>query len=120
MIDIHVNTEVLTTGLVIPSVTYSISSVTRLLHNDQPTRDGVSKLYDKRDDFSFPIVNFPFLCSNIPAAPAYGLYLSQLLRYSRACFSYHDFIYRGLLLTRKPLNQEFQTAKLKSSLSKFY
>ena len=44
-IDIHVNTEVLTTGLVIPSVTYPISSVTWLLHNGQPTRDGVSKIY---------------------------------------------------------------------------
>ena len=28
-----------------------------------------TKLYDKRDDFNFPIVNFPFICSNIPAAP---------------------------------------------------
>ena len=33
-----------------------------------------TKLYDKRDDFNFPIVNFPFICSNIPAAPAYGVY----------------------------------------------
>jgi adenylate kinase len=30
-----------------------------------------TKLYDKRDDFNFPIVNFPFICSNIPAVPAY-------------------------------------------------
>ena len=29
-----------------------------------------TKLYDKRDDFNFPIVNFPFICSNILAAPA--------------------------------------------------
>jgi len=41
-----------------------------------------TKLYDKRDDFNFPIVNFPFLCSNIPAAPAYGVYISQLIRYN--------------------------------------
>ena len=34
------------------------------------------KLYDKRDDFNFPIVNFPFICSNIPAAPACGVYIS--------------------------------------------
>jgi hypothetical protein len=49
-------------------------------------RDGrlKTKLYDKRDDFNFPIVNFPFICSNIPAAPAYGAYISQLVRYSRA------------------------------------
>jgi hypothetical protein len=37
-----------------------------------------TKLYDKRDDFNFPIVNFPFICSNIPAAPAYGVYISHL------------------------------------------
>jgi hypothetical protein len=37
------------------------------------------KLYDKRDDFHFPIVNFPFVCSNIPAAPAYGVYISHLI-----------------------------------------
>ena len=59
-----------------------------------------TKLYDKRDDFSFLIVNFPFLSSNITAAPAYGVYISQLIRYSRACISYHDFLDRGLLLTR--------------------
>lgn len=44
-----------------------------------------SKLYDKHDDFDFPIVNFPFLSSNIPTSPAYGVYISQLIRYCRAC-----------------------------------
>jgi hypothetical protein len=34
-----------------------------------------TKLYDKRDDFNFPIVNIPFICSNIPVAPAYGVYI---------------------------------------------
>ena len=64
-----------------------------------------TKLYGTRDDFIFPIVNFPFICSNIPAAPAYGVYIFQLIRYSRACGSYQDFLDRGLLLTRKLLNQ---------------
>ena len=36
-------------------------------------------LYDKRDDFDFPVVNFPFLCGNIPASPAYGGFVSQLV-----------------------------------------
>ena len=35
-----------------------------------------TKLYVKRVDFNFPIVNFPFICSNIPAAPAYIEYIS--------------------------------------------
>jgi hypothetical protein len=64
-----------------------------------------TKLYDKRDDFSFHIVNFLFICINIPSAPAYGVYISKLIRYSIACGSYQNFIDRGLLLTRKLLNQ---------------
>ena len=79
-----------------------------------------TKFYDKRDDFNFLIVNFPFICSNIPASPAYGVYISQLIRYSRACGSYQDFLDRGLLLTRKLLRQWFLLGKLKSSLRKFY
>ena len=79
-----------------------------------------TKLYDKRDDFNFPIVNLPFICSsNIPASLVYGVYLSQLIRYSRACGSYQDFLDRGLLITRKVLNQGFLLLKLKSSLRKF-
>jgi hypothetical protein len=35
-----------------------------------------TKLYDKRDYLNFPIVNFLFICSNIPAAPAYGVFIS--------------------------------------------
>lgn len=52
----------------------------------------------KRDYFSFHIVNFPFLCSSIPAAPAYGVYTCQ---YSRDRVSYQDVLDRGLLLTTK-------------------
>jgi len=47
----------------------------------------------------------PFICSNIPAAPAYWVYISQLIRYSRACGFYLDFLNRGFMLTRKLLNQ---------------
>ena len=32
-----------------------------------------TSLYVKRDYFDFAIVNFPFLCSNIPLSPAYGV-----------------------------------------------
>jgi len=75
-----------------------------------------TKLYDKIDDFNFPIVHFPFICSNIPATPAYGVYISQLIRYSRACGSYKDVLGRGLQLTRKLLNDGFRSIKLKLSL----
>jgi hypothetical protein len=79
-----------------------------------------TKLYDKRDNFNFPIVNSPFICSNIPAAPSYRVYISQMIRYSRACGSYQVFLDRGLLLIRKVLNQGFLLVKLKSSLRELY
>ena len=63
-------------------------------------------------------MNFP--CSNIPAAPVYGVYLSQLMHYFRACGSYHECLDIGLLLTKKLLYIGFLFAKLKSSFRRFY
>ena len=59
-----------------------------------------TKLYDKRDDLLFPMVNFPFISSNIPASPAYGVYISQLLHYSRTFAQFSDFLESFQLLTR--------------------
>ena len=39
---------------------------------------------DKTDDFNCPIVNFPYLYSNISVAHIYGVYVSQLIQYSTA------------------------------------
>ena len=67
----------------------------------------------------FP-VNFPFLSSNIPSAPAYGIYVSQLIRYARTCSNYQDFMERGKVLTTKLLSQGYQKIKLVATLKKFY
>ena len=45
-------------------------------------------IYDKRDSFNFNIVNFPHMSSNIPSKPAYGVYISQLVRIGRICSSF--------------------------------
>ena len=39
-----------------------------------------TKLHGKEDDFNLPIVNFPFICRNIPTVPACGVYISQLFQ----------------------------------------
>ena len=62
---------------------YHSSFLDLLLEIDKDSRLRV-KIYDKRDDFNFDIVNFPFLCGNIPQSPSYGVYISQLIRYARA------------------------------------
>ena len=41
-----------------------------------------SKIYDKRDDFDFDKVNFPFLDGDVPRRPSYGVYISQLIRFA--------------------------------------
>ena len=65
-------------------------------------------VYDKRDGFGFHIVNFPYLCSNIPLSPAYGVYISQLVRIARICDSSQRFSSRNKLLTHRLLQQGFQ------------
>jgi hypothetical protein len=49
-------------------------------------------IYDKRDDFNFNIIYFPNMCSNISASPAYGVYISQLIRYARTSSSSGGYI----------------------------
>ena len=38
-----------------------------------------TKIYDKRDDFNFDIVNFPFLDGDVPRRPSYGVYIYLIL-----------------------------------------
>ena len=40
-----------------------------------------TKIYNKRDDFD--IVNFPFLDGDVPRRTSYGVYISQLIRFTR-------------------------------------
>ena len=72
-----------------------------------------TKLYDKRDDFDFHIVNFPFLSSNIPSSPSYGVYISQLIRYARCCSYYDDFGYRHKRLVDRLLSQGYEVKRLR-------
>ena len=62
-----------------------------------------TKHYHKWDDFNFPFWNVHFYV----ATPAYGVYISQLIRYSRYCGPYQDFLDRMQLLTRKLWNQGY-------------
>ena len=38
-----------------------------------------SKIYNKRDDFDFEIVNFPILDGDVPHSTPYRVYISQLI-----------------------------------------
>jgi hypothetical protein len=48
-----------------------------------------------------------FICCHMPTRPAYGVYMSQLVWYSRGYCSYRDVIDRGLL--PRPHNHHFES-----------
>jgi hypothetical protein len=68
-----------------------------------------TQLYDKQNNFNFSILNFPYLCSNIPSSPAYGayMYILQLIRYAKACLTCDQSLIQGSLLTNKMMSQGF-------------
>ena len=64
-----------------------------------------SKIYDKRDDFDFDIVNFPLLDDDVPRRASYLVYISQLIRFARVCNHVTDFNARNKCLTAKLLHR---------------
>ena len=66
-----------------------------------------NKIYDKRDDFDFDIVNFPFLDGDVPLRTSYGVYISQLIRFARASSNLNtcNFNYRNKALTAELLSR---------------
>ena len=78
------------------------------------------KIYDKRDDFDFDIVNFPFLDGDVPRRPSYGVYISQLIKFARVCCHVDDFNTCNKCLTAKLFKQGYRYHKLRKAFSKFY
>ena len=70
-----------------------------------------TSIYDKRDDFNFKHINFP--------TPTYGVYISQLIRYSGASSNYSDFLKHHLHLRNRLLDQGYEKFRLIRSLKKF-
>ena len=50
-----------------------------------------TSVYDKRDDFGFPIINFPWFSGDVPRLPSYVVYISQPVRFARCCTSVSDY-----------------------------
>ena len=67
---------------------------------------------------NFHITNFPFLSSNIPSSPAYGV--SQLIRYARASSSYECFILRAVRISNMLHGQGYVKERLRSCVRKCF
>ena len=67
-----------------------------------------TKVHDKRDDFDFDTVNFPFLDGDVPRRTSYGVYISQLIGFARASSNLSDFNYSDKAITAKLLRQSYR------------
>ena len=76
-----------------------------------------TKIYEKRDDFDFEIVNFPFLDGDVSRSTSYAVYISKLIRSARASSYITDFNTHNKLLT-KNLKQGYRHHKLRKTFSK--
>ena len=76
-----------------------------------------TKIYDKRDDFDFDIVKFPFLDGDVPRSASYGVYISQLIRFARVSSHVDDYNTRNKVLTAR---QGYRYHTLRKAFSKFY
>ena len=68
----------------------------------------------------FDIVNFPCLDGDVPRRASYGVYISQLIRFTRVCNHVADFNARNKCLTAKLLQQGYRYHKLRKLFSNFY
>ena len=98
----------------------SIASYLDLLFIRDKSDNITTKLDDKRDVFGFHIVNFPFMSINIPSAPAYGVYASQLIRNDRCCSNYSDFLLHHRAVVTRLLSQGYKVNRLSNTLKKLY
>ena len=98
----------------------SIASYLDLLFIRDKSNNMTTKLDDKRDAFGFHIVNFPFMSSNIPSAPAFGVYASQLIRHAHCCSKYSDFLSHHRALVTRLLSQDYKVNRLSNTFKKFY
>ena len=98
----------------------SIASFLDLLFIRDKNNNITTKLYEKRDAFGFHIVNFPIMSNNIPSAPAYGVYASQLICYAHCCSNYSDFLLCHRALVTRLLSQGYKVNHLSNTFKKLY
>ena len=79
-----------------------------------------TSVFDKRDDFRFPIVNFPWLSGDVPRLPSYGIYISQLVIFARCFTIVLDFHSSNLQIPSKLLTKGYRNHKLRKTFGKFF
>ena len=75
--------------------------------------------YDKRNDFGFKVVNYPNLNGNIRKAQSYGIFVSQLVRFTTINDNLKSFLADATNMVKKLVNQGFKRDILKKKYTAF-
>ena len=79
-----------------------------------------SKIFDKRRNFNFNVINFPDIkFSNVPSKPSYGIFYSQLIRILRICNHIEYFCNEVEILSRTFLGKGFSKVELCAIFDRF-
>ena len=77
------------------------------------TEKGIrTEVYNKVDDFDFPVVTFTFASGNMPLHIGYNIFFGQILRYSRICSHKEDFMNKTSSLYKTLVNHGYDERKL--------
>ena len=77
------------------------------------------KLFDKRNEFNFNVINYPYACGNVPSAPTHGIFISQLIRFCHMNSSYKNYLDNCKKLNEKLVNQKFEKSRLQRKFDEF-
>ena len=77
-------------------------------------------LYDKRKDYKFNVISYPFLDGNIPHNQSYSVFISQLVHFAKINTTVEGFYSNVSDLAMKLVSQGFSLAALRKKFVKFY
>ena len=79
----------------------------------------IGSFFDKRDEFDFDILNFPFLDGDVHRSTAFGVNIFQLIHLAPVSSHVDDFNTRNKVLTEKLLRQGYRCHKLCEAFQNF-
>ena len=72
----------------------------------------IYRKYDKTMDYPFHVIKYPDLSANIPVKPAYGVFISQLIRFTRINKDINGFIKDTIEIIHRLTKQNYKSKKL--------
>jgi hypothetical protein len=102
-----------------PCITNQLRDVNTICRRSWCIAAHIWKIYDFKIEVVPFIINVSTELTTVVKSPAYGVYISQLIRYARASSNYSDFLKRHLFLRNRLLYQGYEKIRHIRSLKKF-